>query len=367
MHHPARSWLLDGLLSSCARLDPRVVLDPRPDDFASPLRTAKVAWAAVSEDATHHMVLQDDIRLADGFSAQLLALLARHPDRALTLYTSWHTPQNSYLVRLAAVLGAPLAPLSAREWTPTLGLVLPAARARQLAAFLAEFPDEARDDDWLVLTFLRRLGSPVLATVPHLVDHTESGTLAGHPGRFHATLFQAEQPVPQTHWASAPELEDALTERASLRGPRAFTVELSGSRCLLRLLSADRGEPAEHTFGWYWHDWCHLVGAAPDRIAEGFDRYLRTAACPPWPAVEVWAASYLLGADAAAVARGLPPYDPPDASRPDFVHRAVATWIRSGLRESDLTRLGDAGLRALTEVGVAAVAAGSQDPLERGR
>ncbi|MEZ0071319.1 hypothetical protein [Planotetraspora sp. GP83] len=394
MHHPARAALLDTLLSSCARLAPRVVLDPRPGDFPSPLRTAKVAWAAVGEDATHHLVLQDDVRLADEFAAQLLEVLARRPDRALTLYTSWHTGQNSYLVRLATVLGAPLAPLSAREWTPTLGLVLPAAQARELAAFLAEFPDEVRDDDWLVLTFLRRFGRPVLATVPHLVDHTESGTLAGHPGRFHATLFQGDRPVPRTHWTSAAELEHALTERAALRGPRAFTVELTGSRCLLRLLSPDRGEPVEHTFGWYWHDWCHLVGADPDRIADAFDRHRRTAGDPPagemWPAVEVWAAGYLLGADAAAVARGLPKHDPPDsstgdtrtndtstgdgntgdtstgdASRAGFVRRALVTWIRSGMRDSDLARLGDAGLRALTEVGVAAVAAGARDPLER--
>ncbi|MFF5204969.1 hypothetical protein [Streptosporangium sp. NPDC000396] len=362
MHHPARSGLLDRLLSDCARLAPRVVLDPRPGDFASPLRTAKLAWAAVTEDATHHLVLQDDVRLADGFTTQLPALLARHPDRALTLYTSWHTPQNSYLVRLATVLGASLAPLSAREWTPTLGLVLPAARARQLAAFLAGFPDEARDEDWLVLTFLRRLRTPVLATIPHLVDHTESGTLAGHPGRFHATIFHTGRQMPRAHWTSEPDLEGALAERAALSGPRAFTVELAGSRCLLRLLSPDRGEPVEHTFGWYWHDWGFLVGADPDRIAEGFDRYRGPGGDLPWPSAEVWAAGYLLGADAAAVARGRWAPNPTG-----FVRQVMTSWIRSGLRENDLAGLGQAGVRALTEVGVAAIAAGSRDPLEPGR
>ncbi|GAA0936951.1 hypothetical protein [Nonomuraea longicatena] len=359
MHHPARAPLLADLLPACAKLDPRVIPDPRPDDFASPLRTAKAAWAAVADDATHHLVLQDDVRLADDFAGQLLGLLAGHPGRALTLYTSWHTPQNSYLVRLATALGAALAPLSAGEWTPTLGLVLPAARARELAVFLARFPDVVRDEDWLVLTYLRGLGAPVMATVPHLLDHTESGTLAGHPGRFHATLFQPAQPVPHTHWTLDPALERALSERAALSGPRAFTVELAGSRCLLRMLGLERGEPVEHTFGWYWHDWCFLVGADPGRIADAFDRHRRDRPEPPWPALEVWAAGYLLGADAAAVAPARS-----GAGRPGFVRLAVESWVRSGLREDDLVRLGEAGVRELAEVGVAAVTEGAADPLE---
>jgi hypothetical protein len=257
------------------------------------------------------------------------------------------------------VLGAPLAPLSDREWTPTLGLALPAALARDLAAFLAGFPDAVRDDDWLVLTFLRGRGVRVGATVPHLLDHTESGTLAGHPGRFHATVAPPGRPVPEAHWTLRPEVERALADRAALREARSFTVEFTGSRCLLRLQHPRRGEPAEHTFGWYWYDWCPLVGADPDVIADGYDRY-RRATDPPWPAVEVWAAGWLLGADAAAV---LPGYRPSDPS--GLLYRALDSWVRGGLRETDQAQLGEAGVRALAEVGVAAVAAGRRHPLAR--
>lgn len=364
MHHPARSAVLGGLLSAVSQLAPRVVVDPCPDDFASPLRTAKAAWAAIAEDATHHLVLQDDVRVANGFATQLLDLLGARGDQGLALFTSWHSPHNSYLCRLAAVLGAPLAPLSVREWTPTLGFVLPAARACELATFLAEFPDEVRDEDMLVTTFCRQVGLPRFATIPSLLDHTQVPTLAGHPGRYYAVAFRPGRQVPAGYWEST-EWEGLLAARAQLSGPCAFTVELVGSRCLLRILNHVPGEPMEHPFGWNWHDWCGLVGAAADRIVDGFERHQARVGALPLPAIEVWAAAYLLGADAANLARDTSESPRPVRTRTRFLRSVVDSWIQAGVRQVDIDRQGGVEMDTLTRVGVAAVAAGLRDPLDQ--
>ncbi|HCU52094.1 MAG TPA: hypothetical protein DGG94_20235 [Micromonosporaceae bacterium] len=189
MHHPAREHLLPPLLHACAPLRARVVTDPDPTGIPSPLRTAKHAWAAVAVGATHHLVLQDDVVLSAGFADDLRRVVRAQPQSAIALHTNWNSPENAYRVRLAATVGAPFAPLSTREWAPTLGFLLPAPLARDLAHYLARFPDEVRDDDELIVRFCRARSTPILACVPHLVDHGHAPTLAGHEGVVHATVF----------------------------------------------------------------------------------------------------------------------------------------------------------------------------------
>lgn len=369
MHHPSRSRRLPRLMGACAPLRPRVVADPDPTGPPSPLRTAKRAWAAVPDDATHHLVLQDDVAPTAGFAGYLADAIARRPRHAVALYSNWNSPQNSYLVRRAAAAGSPWAPLSPAEWTPTQGLVLPAAHARELAAFLAPIPDEIRDDDEMIALFCQERGIPVAATVPHLVDHADELTIAGHPGSFHATVWAGGRHLPSEHWSPVEEVEAGLTLRAAAREPRDFVVELIGSRCVLRFLRPGTGEPVEHPFGWYWRDWSALAGVDPGEIERAF---AESGACPSSRAspsaaspsvsptvsaevcAEIWAAGHILGADVsrlgpAALRRTRPPFSA------ELLRDAVGSWIDCGLSLADRLPLDAASRSALVDLGVAAV------------
>ncbi|MGP3937820.1 hypothetical protein [Nonomuraea sp. KM88] len=331
MHHPRRADRVTSLLASCAPLDARVIVDPDPSGTPSPLRTAKRAWAAVPDDATHHLVLQDDVRLSAGFAAHLADAVRARPRHAVALYSNWNSPQNSYFVRRAAAAGSAWAPLSQEEWIPTQGLVLPAERARELAAYLAPISDDIRDDDEMVALFCAERGLPVLAAVPHLLDHEDTPSLAGHPGSFHATVYAGDTHLAPGHWRTWDDRE---------RG--TFAVELIDSRCFLRLFRA--GEPVEHPFGWYWADWSALIGMDPRRILAALPR--RDV---PAYARELWAAAYILGADAGERAG-------PGADW--MLHRAITSWVASGLGAADRARLDERSSAALTGLGVQAVERG---------
>ncbi|WP_433331258.1 hypothetical protein [Spirillospora sp. CA-294931] len=338
MHHPRRTERLPRLIEACGPLAPRVVADPDPDGVPSPLRTAKRAWADIEDGVTHHLVLQDDIVPVPGFAAQLRAAVAARPDHGISMYSHWDSPQNSYLVRRAAVAGTAWAPLAPAEWTPTQGFVLPVDQARRLAAYLAGIPDDVQDDDEMVVIFCRKQGVPVAATVPHLLDHGHDPTIVGHHGRLHATVLAPERPPPPGHWSMAEQLD-----------PGPYTVELLESRCGLRIV---HGEPVEHQFGWYWHDACALARVAPETILSAADPHL--AALPAHlvrPGTEIWAAGFLLGADAARAG------DPPPGGGP-LTHAAIATWVDSGLSAADHTAAGDSGRAALTALGVTATQCG---------
>jgi hypothetical protein len=355
MHHPFRAGRIPALVDACAPLEPQVVVDPDPAGVPSPLRTAKRAWAQIDDRATHHLVLQDDIVLAKGFAGHLGRAVAQRPMHAISLYSHWDSPHNSYLIRRAAAAGSAWAPLSTAEWTPTQGLVLPVEHARELAKYLAEIPDEIQDDDEMVVIFCRERGIPVVATVPHLVDHCAGPTIVGHAGTFHATVFTAEPSLPSGHWSTSLRAESALGRRCAPGCARGHTVELRDSRCALRFVRPGSGEPVEHRFAWYWYDWSPAIGVDPGPLLRACQRYLERHAprLPVALATEVWAAGYLLGADVPADGRQR-------AGRTDLIRLAMASWIASGLSAADRTAC-DATMRAaLEDLGIAAIAAGRE-------
>lgn len=337
MHHPARTAGLARLVEACGAVRPRLVPDPAPDAPPSPLRTAKRAWAAIEDTATHHLVLQDDIAVKRGFAEDLRNAVLARPTQPLALYVNWNSPYNSYAVRRAAAIGHPWAPLSPREWVPTLGLAVPVERARILADRLASMPDELRHDDDAVSACFREQGLTVLAAVPHLVEHRRSRSIAGNDthGARHATVYAEDMNLSAEHWRGDRDVDAALSGST-------FAVELHNSTCRLRFLRPH--EPVAHPFGWYWREWCELIGVDATQVLADAPR------CAP-VAAEVWAACYLLGVDTAHLRRGVLP----ESIRAVLLRRAVTSWIDSGVLRADLAEISTADL---VEVGLDAVGAG---------
>ncbi|NEE50650.1 hypothetical protein G3M55_39350, partial [Streptomyces sp. SID8455] len=83
----------------------RVVVDPSPEAGPGALRTARAAWAAVAPDATHHVVLQDDVVPCREFAAQVAHAVRELPDTPLALYANWNS-WNGAATRAAALQGA---------------------------------------------------------------------------------------------------------------------------------------------------------------------------------------------------------------------------------------------------------------------
>ncbi|WP_051738425.1 hypothetical protein [Kitasatospora setae] len=289
-------------------------------------------------------MLQDDVTPEPGFAAQLAHVLAARPDHAVALYVNWNTPYNSYLARRAAASGAPFAPLHPREWVPALGLALPAPAARDLARHLARYPDELKDDDELIAEFCAAAGLPVLAAVPHLLEHGEGPSLAdnsAHGARHAAVPMNGRRPGP-AHWRRPDP-----PRRHRPGTARAYAVELVRSRCVIRI--ARPGEPVGHPYTWPWADWAQLVGADPGELRAALDGTVPPAGVPADTAREVWAAGWLLGFDAA-----------PLTGSPGPTRAALRSWLCAGLDEPDLRSLDEPLLDALTTFAEHALESGAK-------
>lgn len=351
MCHPTRLASAGRVVRECLPLRARIVEDPEPDGCPSPLRTAKTAWAAIAPGATHHLVLQDDVHLAPGFAGHVARLVERHPGSAVSLGVLWVSPYNSYRVRQAAVGGFSAVRLAPWEWVPTLGLVLPAATARELAEFLRAFPDATRDDDEHIAVFCAERGIPVVAPVPHLLDHGTQPSVAGndHHGVRHG-VARVDSPFGTGHW-DGPVLEDPAHH-----GGLGYAVELVASRCNVRVRRRGAQEAAEQPFTWPWRPWSGLLGVAEETIADAAG----AAGPPPDPlpgelAGEVWAAGFLLGALSRDGGERRPAHR---AVREAAGAESLRSWITAGLRPDDLSGLGEDGCAAAVEWTGRALAAG---------
>lgn len=364
MYHPARQERLARLARACLPLRIVPVADPDPGSFPSPLRTAKRAWAAYGADATHHLVLQDDVLPVDGFSTHLLAAVTARPDDVLALYAHWNSPYNSYAIRQAAAGGAPWARLVPGEWTPAQGLVLPVALAAELGEYLADVPDHVRDDDTLIDRFLRERDRCALAAVPHLLDHDEVASVAGNAGHGvrRATVLLPGADLPPGHWSAPPRFDKGAVMRAAGARDWDFSVTFAFAGCFLGFLRPVNDDCVRHPFG-RWSDWCGVLGLGRADVLGPLEAFLGSSAgrdlagvlegagTSPEIAAELWAAAFLLGTDAADGA----PAGPLTAR----LRRAVITsWVDSGLSGTEKARLTPAARSALVELGVEGLARG---------
>ncbi|MCT2591777.1 hypothetical protein LHJ74_18055 [Streptomyces sp. N2-109] len=177
MTHPLRKAQAEELVARLG-LD-GLALDPAPQEEASALRTALVAWSAMPEGATHQLVMQDDVAAPPEFPALVARCAARFPDEALVFYTNWHA-RNGAAVRLAALAGAGWVRAVPEEFTPTLATCLPAALVREFREFARGRVEEERHDDEVLAQFLRRRGRPALLAVPGVVEHIGTSSINGH-------------------------------------------------------------------------------------------------------------------------------------------------------------------------------------------
>jgi hypothetical protein len=191
MAHPSRGHQAEQLRRRHPELNIQIVLDPEPKGQPATLRTAKLAWSTMPDDATHQLVLQEDVQLCNDFPAVVRQALQVAPEGATALFANW-VMTTSQAVRLAAFTGASWTPV-VDAWVPTQALVLPAPLARQFAGFAERYPI-TKPDNYALAEFLAEHGLKTYVSVPNLVEHRPAQSVLHNDlfwGIRNATAFPA--------------------------------------------------------------------------------------------------------------------------------------------------------------------------------
>lgn len=167
MAHPRRKARAEALARRLDLPADAVAFDPEPEGAPSGMRAARVAWSRVDPTATHHLVLQDDVTVPNGFLAALSAVVAAHPESAIMLCAEWSS-RTGQATRAAALLGYRYCALhNSSLWAA--GVVLPADHARTLSHQLESMGGER--DSAALLAYARSHGMKIITPVPSLIQH----------------------------------------------------------------------------------------------------------------------------------------------------------------------------------------------------
>ncbi|MEU3308914.1 hypothetical protein [Nocardiopsis sp. NPDC006832] len=179
MTHPDRAERASLLAERTGLPRAGVATDPEPDGPPTALRAARVAFGAAALHRTdHHLVLQDDARLADGFAGTLGTILAAHPGSPVSLFVEWGS-RTAVLARWAVFTGAGAVPV-VNPYAPIVALVLPRGLSVELARFLEDTELSGVPGDRAVLRFMRERGLAPLVAVPNPVEHEDHPSLVGN-------------------------------------------------------------------------------------------------------------------------------------------------------------------------------------------
>ncbi len=333
MAHPTRARLAQAVAEQIAPLDCPVVLDPEPWGVPATLRTAARAWSAMPADATHHVVLQDDVLLTTGFAQHVDALVTAHPDRAVSLFTDWGS-RNGMVVRLAALEGRRVA-TAIPQYTPCQAMVMPRRLVEGFVACATEWQDPLEPDDNVLRKFFVAQAEELLLAVPNLVEHLPVRSAIGNDSQGRRAAVCYLDRLPASWFATDPAVGqyDAV---AFLREARLWAY----SR---RTPDGDLFPPGTAATEWYkaYVETCPgLFGLGLDAMLDGYrsdlghlataDVHAAMALVPPQALWSLWAAGYWLARTAG-----------PEPARPfpsDLAvaaglvrHEAVRTLIPGGL------------------------------------
>ncbi|WP_328318226.1 hypothetical protein [Streptomyces sp. NBC_00388] len=349
MAHPRRRNQAEALLAQLRTDDRLLVLDPDPDGPPSPLRTAASAWAGPYGEASHRLVLQDDVLPANGFLGLVAEAIEHRPGDPLAFYSNWNH-WNGSAVRLAALSGAGWARAIPDEYAPSLAVALPCALAAEFAHYAQGLlSQDTPPDDEALAAFLRERNTALFIAVPNLVEHKGGESLVGND-------VQGPRLSPCFAGDAAGGRGSQVTLGALDFYPHFFKGHVYGITP-----TGPRGSYVKT----YWDESVQALGIDPDQVRElarrepapaELLRHLGNAGLQIHHAIAAWTAAVLYGA-AVERLRAAPDRPPAGTRGPDPAvrARAVETIPLGGLAQVVglplLRRVMDP-LRGLTEEGL---------------
>jgi hypothetical protein len=148
-----------------------VIEDPKPDSTdADAWRTHRLCLLDLPADASHLMVLQDDVLPRPDFTARVVDALEQHPETVLLPFV----PGFRHLIkamREAHGRGETLMPFAPRAFVPTVAIIYPRAVVSDLLGWSG---NQIGADDGIVAWYCRKRKMMPLAFVPCAADHDAS-------------------------------------------------------------------------------------------------------------------------------------------------------------------------------------------------
>lgn len=173
-HHPARAELLPALLERLPS-GALVVTDPDPDShLPNPWRCYRACLEAIPVDASHAVIVQDDVIPHPDFPVVMPRCVDARPGRLICFFVASQPVLGARRIIEAQRSRNPWAELSHTDFLPVVATCWPVPLARLFLDWaVAHALPRDRSDDGLAGRWIRHRALRPLATVPSLVEHPD--------------------------------------------------------------------------------------------------------------------------------------------------------------------------------------------------
>ncbi len=160
-----------------------VVMD---NEHSGCVPTARKTWL-LHTDASHVLVLNDDVELCNDFMRVCDVIVERHPDKIITLFPAQFMSRDV----LNNVGGMPKnSPYVSTDRVSGAGIIMPTEYVKPC---VESWDKHTTEDDTSIYEWAKKNGISVITTLPAILQHLNLGSQVGHC-EMH-TDFYEENPV----------------------------------------------------------------------------------------------------------------------------------------------------------------------------
>ncbi len=178
-HHPNRARLLPTLLGSLDPLPFEVITDPDPSGEPNPWRCYHACLSS-PPNCSHLLIVQDDVRVCQGFTAAVQLIAEAQPDFPVCLFLGGKPFHTLKMLRRLQYQNGPYVVMHPSDPLPMVATLWPVRKAQEFLDWTEENPStgkSGRSDDARGGKWMGRTRQTILATQPSLVEHGLAGSL----------------------------------------------------------------------------------------------------------------------------------------------------------------------------------------------
>jgi len=192
MAHPSREAKFAYLRSRLGEDTPFAV-----DDGRGIIENCLHAWELHDPEASHHVVLQDDSIVCEGFKEKAEAFI----DRVHRQYKGGHKAFSFYFgarqaLQQLAVAGMKQGYVIRRRPYWGVAICLPVPLIPEMIREVRAMTGNEKHDDARIGNYLAQKGIAVFFPMPSLIDHSHGHSLVGDPGENRHAFAYIDRPAP---------------------------------------------------------------------------------------------------------------------------------------------------------------------------
>lgn len=183
----SRRTCIDSIVEKLSIPEDCIFIDDRPNG-GDVMYTAKKAWLSDHGDATHALILQDDIEVCDGFLDICKTIIDTHPDKIVSLFPFQFLRKDERLNNIST-------PYVATFGLSGQGIIMPVEYIKPCFDYIKIVYNDDVADDTGIASWAFSTRTDIITTIPAILQHIGDISALDENRPIRRTVYYDPNPV----------------------------------------------------------------------------------------------------------------------------------------------------------------------------